>query len=95
MYFEGAEKKLELISRSARFRQRDEAYWATVVEAAGAKILSRISSESCDAYLLSESSLFVWDDRVTMITCGRTTLVRAANFLLDDLPPEKVDFLIY
>ncbi|MBX3023150.1 MAG: hypothetical protein KF799_15850 [Bdellovibrionales bacterium] len=86
MYFEGSEKKFEVIARGAAFRTRPESYWATLVELAGAKILSKISNEACDAYLLSESSLFVWDDRLTMITCGRTTLARSAAYLLKDLP---------
>ncbi len=95
MYFEGTEKKIELISKGAAFRGRSEGFWHGLVELAGAKVLSKISNEACDAYLLSESSLFVWDERITMITCGRTTLVRAMTYLLDTLTPENVDFLTY
>jgi S-adenosylmethionine decarboxylase len=95
MYFEGTEKKIELISRSAGFRKRPEGFWHGLVEMAGAKVLSKISNEACDAYLLSESSLFVWDERVTMFTCGRTTLVRAVTYLMDTLGADKVDFLTY
>ncbi|MEZ6189114.1 MAG: hypothetical protein R3F62_29460 [Planctomycetota bacterium] len=43
--------------------------WERVVEAARAQILSQISTSQCDAYLLSESSLFVYDDRFALITC--------------------------
>ncbi len=95
MYYEGSEKKIELISTGAAFRRRPLSFFNHLVELAGAKILSKVSSELCDAYLLSESSLFVWDDRITMLTCGRTTLVRAALFLVDELSPDKVDFLTY
>ena len=95
MYFEGTEKKIELIAKGAEFRKKPEIYWHGLVEMAGAKVLSKISNEVCDAYLLSESSLFVWDDRITMITCGRTTLVRAVTYLLDTTPSADLDFLAY
>ncbi|HMN68978.1 MAG TPA: adenosylmethionine decarboxylase [Bdellovibrionales bacterium] len=95
MYFEGAEKKIELVSRGAAFRGRPESFWHALVDVAGAKILSKVSSDRCDAYLLSESSLFVWDDRVTMITCGRTTLARAVLFLCDQVNPGHIDFFSY
>lgn len=93
MHFEGSEKKIEIISQAAAFRSRPESYWNKVVNLADARILSKVSSDACDAYLLSESSLFVWDDRVTMITCGRTTLIKAAMFLIGDL--KGIDFLWY
>lgn len=93
MYFEGSEKKFEVIARAARFRQRPDSYWHSLVETAGAKVLSKISNEACDAYLLSESSLFVWEDRVTMITCGTTTLARAADRLLEDF--KDVEFVSF
>lgn len=95
MHFEGSEKKIELIVQSAAFRQRPAEFWTALVETAGAKILSKISNEACDAYLLSESSLFVWDDRITLITCGRTTLVRAALFLIEKIGVEAMDFFSY
>ena len=95
MHFEGAEKKFELIVRGASFRARPAEFWHRLVERSEAKILSRIANEACDAYLLSESSLFVWDDRVTMITCGRTTLARALVSLLESEPMENVEFLTF
>jgi S-adenosylmethionine decarboxylase len=95
MYFEGSEKKFEIVVRGSALRERPDSYWQNLVEMAGAKILSKISSSSCDAFLLSESSLFVWNDRITMITCGRTNLVRAAMRVLDDVEKENVEFLTY
>lgn len=95
MYFEGSEKKFELIARGAAFRQKPEVFFAALVELAGAKILSKIKGDKIDAYLLSESSLFVADDCITMLTCGRTTLVRAAAFLIEQVGRDKVDFLSY
>ena len=95
MWFEGSEKKMEVVSRGARLRQRPETFWNEAVERAQAKILSKISSETCDAYLLSESSLFVWDERVLMITCGRTTLAKAGHFFIDQFGAEKIDLFTY
>jgi len=95
MFFEGTEKKIELIIRGASLRQMPESFWRGMVEASNAKILSKISNNHCDAYLLSESSLFVWDERMTMITCGTTTLVNAAGYFFDHVAPEKLDFLTY
>jgi S-adenosylmethionine decarboxylase len=95
MWFEGVEKKFELISKGAQFRSYDPAFWHQTVQLANAKILNKISNEQTDAYLLSESSLFVWDDRVTMITCGRTTLVKAAAHIIDHVGAQKVNLLTY
>lgn len=95
MWFEGAEKKFEIVSKGAKLRGRDPAFWQKTVELAGAKILSKIENEQTSAFLLSESSLFVWDDRMTMITCGRTSLVKAATFLIEELGPENVDLVTY
>jgi len=95
--FEGTEKKLELIVDPELESLRDfgSVYWTDVVRRAGAEVLSRVSNERCDAYLLSESSLFVFEHRVTMLTCGRTTLHDAALAVLERVPIEGVRRLTY
>ena len=97
MFFEGPEKKLELWVRSstASLRAFGRPFWSTVVQAAGARILSSLSNDHCDAYLLSESSLFVYDQRLLMITCGRTNLVAAVPAIATRLPVGDVDLLVY
>lgn len=95
MWFEGAEKKFEIVSKGSRLRERPLEFWQKAVELAGAKILSRIDNDQTIAFLLSESSLFVWDDRMTMITCGRTSLVNAASYLIEQIGPDKVDLVTY
>lgn len=96
-FFEGPEKKLEvlMVPGSPPLRALGRELWEEVVQAARASVLSVESTGTFDAYLLSESSLFVFDDRATMITCGRTRLVDAALRLLEHLDRDRVALLVY
>ena len=96
-FFEGPEKKVELVvsGEFGGLRQLGDAFWKQVVRAARAEVLSKISSDAFDAYLLSESSLFVYDDHMTMITCGRTTLIDAVVMVIERVSPENVALLVY
>lgn len=91
--FEGPEKKLEinLCAGQPSLRSWPQSEWDGIVAKAQAKILSKISSPSCDAYLLSESSLIVWDDCVVMITCGTTMLIDAAEFLINKIGKQNIE----
>jgi len=96
-FFEGTEKKVELAidpSLPSLLELGDEV-WAEVVGAAGAAILSRIEDDHCRAYVLSESSLFVFSHKLILITCGRTRLPAAVTTLLDRIPPDKIRLFIY
>ncbi len=96
MFFEGAEKKFELITREDTASLRSSfALWEEVVGRADAQIVSTLRNEFCDAYLLSESSLFVFDHRAVMITCGQTRLVAAALFLFEKIGLDSVDAFVY
>ncbi|MCB0406813.1 MAG: hypothetical protein KDD34_01340 [Bdellovibrionales bacterium] len=97
MIFEGSEKKVELVvdPKVGSLRKLGRPFWEKVVERAEAQVLSMISSEGCDAYLLSESSLFVWDEYFTMITCGQTTLVNAISQFLETISKDDVLSLIF
>lgn len=96
-FFEGAEKKVELVlsDEGPSLRSLGRPFWERIVEAAGAKILSAIGSADCDAYLLSESSLFVLDRKLLMITCGATRLIDAVTLILQSIPPEQVEFFVF
>ena len=97
MFFEGSEKKFELsvVAGLDSLRNIPRSVYDKCVEKADAKILSSVSSEACDAYLLSESSLFVWDDRITMITCGNTRLCDAALFMINHIEHNNVESFFY
>lgn len=98
MFFEGSEKKVEIIVSSDKvslLRDYDDSFWEIVVAQCDAKILSSIRNAHVKAYLLSESSLFVWDNRVLMLTCGDTFLVKSVLYLLENIAPNLVQQVIY
>ncbi|MCL1067885.1 S-adenosylmethionine decarboxylase proenzyme [Shewanella olleyana] len=97
MFFEGSEKKIEVIlaDSSQKLRSFGKPFWAEIVACANAEILSSVSNEYCDAYLLSESSLFVWDDRFVMLTCGTTTLADAVMSFIEHVGEEAIGFASY
>ena len=96
-FFEGPEKKLELVvtPELGSLRELGDDVWRRVVDAAGAKILSSMRNAECNGYLLSESSLFVFDDWLAMITCGQTTLVDAFEEVLRWVPSDAIAFMVY
>lgn len=85
MQFEGAEKKAEVYITSNKGSLLTDVlpnYWESLVAQAGAQILSRITNDQCHAYILSESSLFVWHDHFIILTCGETNLAKAVEYFL-------------
>jgi S-adenosylmethionine decarboxylase len=49
--------------------------WKIVLDRVNCKVLSVVGSDHIDAYLLSESSMFVFPHKVILKTCGTTTLL--------------------
>lgn len=97
MFFEGSEKKVEVIVNDSisSLRSLGRDFWVEMVEKANAKIISEISNDFCDAYLLSESSLFVWDNRFLMLTCGTTTLIESIIYFIESQNERVIDFFSY
>ena len=58
-------------------------HWSAVVAKLKGSILKNHSLKEFDAYLISESSLFVYSDRVILLTCGTTTLLKALPAILE------------
>ncbi|KAI1438857.1 S-adenosylmethionine decarboxylase [Xylaria sp. CBS 124048] len=56
--------------------------WVAMLDLVNCKILSVLESEDVDAYLLSESSMFVFPHKLILKTCGTTTLLLGLHRLL-------------
>ncbi len=95
MFFEGAEKKVEIMLRPGASLRPLREQWLKVVAASKATVLSTISNERCDAYLLSESSLFVYDRTALMITCGTTSLVSAVEEMVNFIPGDEIQMVMF
>ncbi|KAI4213099.1 MAG: hypothetical protein LQ351_004253 [Letrouitia transgressa] len=57
--------------------------WEEMLDLVNCKILSAVESEQVDAYLLSESSMFVFPHKLILKTCGTTTLLRGLPKILE------------
>lgn len=93
--FEGTEKKLELIVENCNLRSWGRSYFEQAIEKSGAKILSVISNDHIDAYLLSESSMFVYDDSIIIITCGKTCILNTFEFLIKKIKNDNILYFFY
>ncbi|CDR99341.1 related to S-adenosylmethionine decarboxylase (spe-2) [Sporisorium scitamineum] len=56
--------------------------WETMLDIVKCKVLSVINGPHVDAYLLSESSMFVFPHKLILKTCGTTTLLLGLERLL-------------
>ncbi|GAA5962735.1 hypothetical protein JCM3765_006185 [Sporobolomyces pararoseus] len=63
-------------------RQVERSVWEEMLDEVQCKVLSVIEGEETDAYLLSESSMFVWPHKLILKTCGTTTLLLGLPTLL-------------
>ncbi len=95
--FEGPEKRLEIILHSKQHKAwlNSDAVWEGVVRAVGASVISKVSNEYINSYLLSESSLFIWNDRILLITCGSTAPVLALPEILNIIKKQNITFIFY
>ncbi|KAL5031982.1 hypothetical protein BDV3_000408 [Batrachochytrium dendrobatidis] len=57
--------------------------WEDMLSIVQCRVLSVIKNEFADAYLLSESSMFVYQNRIVLKTCGTTTLLNAVTRILE------------
>lgn len=94
MFYEGSEKRLE-ITTTINLLDFERSFWQRLVTQAGAYIISEIENEQTSAFLLSESSLFVWKHRLLLITCGETHLVQAALYFQKQVARENITSLLF
>lgn len=97
MLFEGSEKKLEIIltPEAQSLRSQPDSFFQSLVKKSRAQILQSSSNAHATAYVLSESSLFIWDHRLILITCGKSTLVSSAMYLLNHLNIKNIQALFF
>tara|TARA_B110000438_G_scaffold260145_1_gene270018 strand:- start:2822 stop:3784 length:963 start_codon:yes stop_codon:yes gene_type:complete len=98
LFFEGSEKKAEIIidaTQISLIADLEENFWQALVQCCNAKILSTIENKDCKAFLLSESSLFVWHDRLLIITCGNTRLVHSVEYFIQQVGMSKIQQITY
>lgn len=98
-FFEGPEKTLEVCYRTGiggdayetsasengllGMRRLVREDLDDVCNKAHCTIMSKVSNQYLDAYVLSESSLFVYPHMVVLKTCGTTTLLRCIGKLIE------------
>jgi len=95
MFYEGTEKRLLVCTNTLNLLNFEDAFWQQLVAQSGAEILSVIHNSQVKAYLLSESSLFVWQDKILLITCGNTKLINAAFFIQQKISKANIDTLLF
>jgi len=98
LFFEGSEKKAQIIinvDKLSLLNDIDDIFWDALVNSCGAKVLSSMTNTNCKALLLSESSLFIWHNKLLIITCGTSQLVKAIEFFLDSYPIDIVQQISY
>ncbi|KAG5676295.1 hypothetical protein PVAND_006142 [Polypedilum vanderplanki] len=84
-FFEGVEKLLEIWfapNANADLRKIPRSHWDALLKSVRCEIISFTRNEQIDAYVLSESSMFVSKRRWILKTCGTTTPLQCLEPLL-------------
>ena len=97
MGFEGSEKKMEIMTHpeSQSLRQYPFSFYESLLKKAKAKIVDQFSSTYVQSYILSESSLFVWDHRLILITCGQTTLADSVLYFIKQVKEKNIQAVFF
>ena len=94
MFYEGSEKRLEITS-TLNLLEFENDFWQEMVKQADAYIISEVENDHLKAFLLSESSLFVWKHRILLITCGETHLLQASLFFQKMVKRSEITSLLF
>jgi S-adenosylmethionine decarboxylase proenzyme len=101
--FEGSEKRVEIdffLSRNSPangLRALTRAQLDELMTLAACTIVSSRTNDKLDAYVLSESSLFIYPTKWVLKTCGTTKLLNAVPRLLEmaeelDMEPRRCKY---
>ena len=75
VWFAPSEKALPASGSPLGLKAVSSEAWKDMLDLVNCKVLSVIESPNVDAYLLSESSMFVFPHKLVLKTCGTTTLL--------------------
>ncbi|KAK3714776.1 spermidine resistance protein [Vermiconidia calcicola] len=75
VWFSPAERALPASASPLGLKAVPQSTWEEMLDLVNCKVLSVIESRNVDAYLLSESSMFVFPHKLVLKTCGTTTLL--------------------
>ncbi|KAK0292047.1 spermidine resistance protein [Friedmanniomyces endolithicus] len=75
VWFTASEKTLPASASPLGLKAVAQESWKEMLDLVNCKVLSVVESRNVDAYLLSESSMFVFPHKLVLKTCGTTTLL--------------------
>lgn len=75
VWFAPSEKDLPAACAPQGLKVVSQDAWKEMLDLVNCKVLSVIESGNVDAYLLSESSMFIFPHKLVLKTCGTTTLL--------------------
>ena len=75
VWFSASSDTLPVSTAPAGLKAVPASTWKEMLELVNCQVLSIVESEQVDAYLLSESSMFVFPHKLILKTCGTTTLL--------------------
>jgi len=100
--FEGPEKRLEIdfkinLNNPVGLRIFTRLQWQEMLDLARCTIISSKSNAFFDSYVLSESSLFIYPNKLMIKTCGTTTLLNIIPKLLEyaSICSLEVEFVMF
>ena len=83
VWFAPSEKNFPTCAGPQGLKAVTQETWKEMLDLVNCKVLSVIESQNVDAYLLSESSLFVFPHKLVLKTCGTTTLLYGLPRILE------------
>ncbi|WPH03844.1 Hypothetical protein R9X50_00672700 [Acrodontium crateriforme] len=83
VWFSPSEKTLPASASPLGLKAVSQDLWKEMLDLVNCKVLSVVESRNVDAYLLSESSMFVFPHKLVLKTCGTTTLLYGLPRMLE------------